>query len=107
MSNLTFWLMVGFWPGVFYRAVPGRVGGLGAETRHGRARGFLVAQPAGGHGTLVLCDFPTRPGDHRRPRDGAGRLYAEPDAGEQGQAQKSIGGQLAGACVRPGLASCR
>ena len=52
----------------------------------GGAGGVLVAQPAGGLTLLSYAASTARPGDHRRPGDGAVRLHAEPDAGRPVQA---------------------
>ena len=74
-------------PVAIYRAIPDTVGGFGKETRFRGTGGVLVAQLAGRHGTLGLCDFPTRPRDYHRARNGAFRLLAKPDVGGQGKGQ--------------------
>ena len=76
-------------PGDLHGPVPCAVGCLGEEARLGGAGRLLVAEHPGRIQPARLRDPPARPGVHRRPGHGDGRLRAQPDARRPEEARRA------------------
>ena len=81
MSNLVFWLTVGFLGQALFTA-RFLVQWLASERKRDSIVpvAFWWLSLLGGAALLSVCDFPPRSGDHHRPGDGSLRLRAQPDA---------------------------
>ena len=90
MSSLTFWLAIGFLGQALFTARFLMQWVVSEKKRDSVVPvAFWWFSLLGGSSLPGLCDFPTRPRDHHRARNGAFRLHAKPDVGGQGKGQTS------------------